>query len=25
MRTNSGFGESKKWFWELPAPAKKSS
>jgi hypothetical protein len=25
VRTNTGYGPSKKWFWELPAPAKKPS
>jgi putative DNA primase/helicase len=25
MKTNTGYGPSKKWFWELPAPAKKPS
>jgi putative DNA primase/helicase len=25
IKTNTGYGESKKWFWELPPPASKSS
>jgi putative DNA primase/helicase len=25
VKTNTGYGQSKKWFWELPAPVKKAS